>query len=203
MNSNQEENTQPEPLVNLRDLAKMLGEPLPQVHHWFRYKGLPVHKVVNKWRFRLSEAKAWLEAQPSRYPEQLVDMQQLADRLGVSKKLVYYWLRYKGLPAYRLGNKWRFRASEAEVWRQNRQKYIPIDENIQWQTRLTNCTKEILNTMIENKKHKRFWYPSEFEHLGNQAMVRASIGILKRKGEILKSTLEIMDEVQTIIRLND
>ena len=54
-----------------------------------------------------------------REPEALLTMRDLVERYQMSER----WFRYRlaeGMPAHRWGAQWRFRASEIEVWMEDR-----------------------------------------------------------------------------------
>lgn len=48
--------------------------------------------------------------------EQLMNVQQVADYLQVNPSTVYDWAQRGILPAMKLGQIWRFRRSELDVW---------------------------------------------------------------------------------------
>lgn len=48
--------------------------------------------------------------------EPWVSGDEIARHLGVAKDTVYRWIEARGLPAYRMGRLWRFKASEVDAW---------------------------------------------------------------------------------------
>ncbi|HEX9455395.1 MAG TPA: helix-turn-helix domain-containing protein [Candidatus Binatia bacterium] len=49
-------------------------------------------------------------------PEQLLTLEQVADYLNVDKFTVYRLLAAKDLPAFKVGNQWRFKRKMIENW---------------------------------------------------------------------------------------
>ncbi len=48
--------------------------------------------------------------------ERWVDVEAVADHLGVTKDTVYRWIDKKDLPAHRVGRLLRFKLSEIDDW---------------------------------------------------------------------------------------
>jgi excisionase family DNA binding protein len=49
-------------------------------------------------------------------PEQLLTLEQVAEYLNVDKFTVYRLLNDKELPAFKVGNQWRFKRKMIENW---------------------------------------------------------------------------------------
>ena len=49
-------------------------------------------------------------------PEQLLTLEQVAEYLNVDKFTVYRLLSAKELPAFKVGNQWRFKRKMIENW---------------------------------------------------------------------------------------
>jgi len=49
-------------------------------------------------------------------PEELLTPQEVADYLSVGKFTVYRLLAQKQLPAFKVGNQWRFKRKMIEAW---------------------------------------------------------------------------------------
>ena len=49
-------------------------------------------------------------------PEELITPQEVADYLNVGKFTVYRLLAQKQLPAFKVGNQWRFKKKMIEAW---------------------------------------------------------------------------------------
>lgn len=49
-------------------------------------------------------------------PEQLLTLEQVAEYLNVDKFTVYRLLAEKQLPAFKVGNQWRFKRKMLENW---------------------------------------------------------------------------------------
>jgi excisionase family DNA binding protein len=49
-------------------------------------------------------------------PEQLLTLEQVAEYLNVDKFTVYRLLAEKELPAFKVGNQWRFKRKMIENW---------------------------------------------------------------------------------------
>ena len=49
-------------------------------------------------------------------PEQLLTLEQVAEYLNVDKFTVYRLLADKDLPAFKVGNQWRFKRKMIENW---------------------------------------------------------------------------------------
>jgi excisionase family DNA binding protein len=49
-------------------------------------------------------------------PEQLLTLEQVADYLNVDKFTVYRLIASKDLPAFKVGNQWRFKKKLIENW---------------------------------------------------------------------------------------
>lgn len=48
--------------------------------------------------------------------ERWVSVEEIAQHLCVSKDSVYSWINSRGMPAHRIGKKWRFKRSEVDAW---------------------------------------------------------------------------------------
>jgi excisionase family DNA binding protein len=53
---------------------------------------------------------------PEQLPEQLLTLEQVAAYLNVDKFTVYRLLADKELPAFKVGNQWRFKRKMIEHW---------------------------------------------------------------------------------------
>jgi excisionase family DNA binding protein len=51
-------------------------------------------------------------------PEKLLTLEQVAEYLSVDKFTIYRLLAEKGLPAFKVGNQWRFKRRLLENWLQ-------------------------------------------------------------------------------------
>lgn len=57
--------------------------------------------------------------------DRLMEVSEVAQYLGISKRTLYRHLREEGLPAYRLGGQWRFKKEKLDEWlekQENRKK---------------------------------------------------------------------------------
>ena len=65
-------------------------------------------------------------------PEQLLTLEQVAEYLNVDKFTVYRLLSDKDLPAFKVGNQWRFKRRLIENWlaknSNTNRKYAPQDQ---------------------------------------------------------------------------
>jgi len=41
---------------------------------------------------------------------------EISKYLGITKDSVYKWVKEKGMPAHRLGELWKFKTDEVDVW---------------------------------------------------------------------------------------
>ena len=57
--------------------------------------------------------------------EKLVTPEQVAERLQVTERTVYGWLRRGKLPALKLGRLWRIRPDDLETFLENARKMPP------------------------------------------------------------------------------
>ena len=48
--------------------------------------------------------------------EPWVSVDQIAEHLGVTRDSIYRWIDRKGLPAHRVGRRWKFQVSEVDDW---------------------------------------------------------------------------------------
>lgn len=48
--------------------------------------------------------------------ERWLDTEEIGEYLGVCRATVMTWIQTKGLPAYKVGRGWRFKASEVDTW---------------------------------------------------------------------------------------
>lgn len=48
--------------------------------------------------------------------EPQVSVEQIAEHLGVTHDSIFRWIDRKGLTAHRLGQLWKFKASEVDDW---------------------------------------------------------------------------------------
>jgi excisionase family DNA binding protein len=53
--------------------------------------------------------------------------EDLAQYLRVHRTSVYRFLKYKGLPGFKLGSDWRFRKSKVDAWLVAQQGEIPAE----------------------------------------------------------------------------
>jgi excisionase family DNA binding protein len=59
--------------------------------------------------------------------DKLLGIDVIAGRLGVSREQVYRMVRAGEIPAYRVGNLWRFKEAEVEEWLAA-QKFLAVAE---------------------------------------------------------------------------
>jgi excisionase family DNA binding protein len=45
-----------------------------------------------------------------------LSVDEICEYLGMSRDTIYKWIEEKGLPAYRLGRQWKFKAEEIDEW---------------------------------------------------------------------------------------
>jgi excisionase family DNA binding protein len=45
-----------------------------------------------------------------------LSVDEMCEYLGMSRDTIYKWIEKKGLPAYRLGRQWKFKAEEIDEW---------------------------------------------------------------------------------------
>jgi len=57
--------------------------------------------------------------------EKLLTPEQVAERLQVTERTVYGWLRHGKLPALKLGRLWRIRPDDLETFLENARKMPP------------------------------------------------------------------------------
>ena len=60
-------------------------------------------------------------------PEQLLTLEQVAEYLNVDKFTVYRLLSDKQLPAFKVGNQWRFKRRMIENWLNKHSNVRPTD----------------------------------------------------------------------------
>lgn len=53
---------------------------------------------------------------------EVMDVRQTAEYLGISKDTVYQYAQEGFIPAFRLGNRWKFRTGRLEEWMDERAK---------------------------------------------------------------------------------
>ena len=50
------------------------------------------------------------------YTEKWVDIDEVADYLGVAKDTIRNWIKKTEIPAHKIGRKWKFKISEIDAW---------------------------------------------------------------------------------------
>lgn len=55
--------------------------------------------------------------------DRLMSVENMCEYLGISRDTIYKWIEEKGLPAYRLGRLWKFKAGEVDEWVKKRGTY--------------------------------------------------------------------------------
>jgi excisionase family DNA binding protein len=53
---------------------------------------------------------------PDVSPREVMDIAHTADYLGISEDTLYKYAQAKRIPAFKLGNRWRFRKSAIDQW---------------------------------------------------------------------------------------
>ncbi|WP_296969458.1 helix-turn-helix domain-containing protein [Tepidanaerobacter sp. EBM-38] len=48
--------------------------------------------------------------------EKWSSLEEIAERLGVSKDTIYRWIANKEMPAHKVGKLWKFKISEVDKW---------------------------------------------------------------------------------------
>jgi len=48
--------------------------------------------------------------------ERWYSLEEIAEHLGVSKDTVHRWIRYRRMPAHKVGHLWKFKVSEVDAW---------------------------------------------------------------------------------------
>jgi len=82
-------------------------------------------------------------------PEQLLTLEQVAEYLNVDKFTVYRLLAEKELPAFKVGNQWRFKRKLIETWLL---KHANVRRKNASQRELIEDAKKHIDTLITPKK---------------------------------------------------
>ena len=72
-----------------------------------------------------------LDPRPAlRVAREVMDIRQAAEYLGISPDSLYKYASENVIPAFKLGNRWRFKRSLLEAWmeRQSSQRFSPAPE---------------------------------------------------------------------------
>lgn len=57
-------------------------------------------------------------------PDEILTIKELSDYLKTSEKTIYRMLADKKIPAFKVGNSWRFRQSEIDKWIKGQEKWV-------------------------------------------------------------------------------
>ena len=58
---------------------------------------------------------------------EVMDLRQAADYLGISSDTLYRYAAERTIPAFKLGNRWRFRKVKLEEWMDKQEKQPPTE----------------------------------------------------------------------------
>ena len=56
---------------------------------------------------------------------EVMDIRAAAQYLGISRETLYKYLSGDKLPAFKLGNRWRFKKTVLDRWMENQSRYLP------------------------------------------------------------------------------
>jgi len=108
----------------------------------------------------------WI-CRPTRYTmdcvlRKMITISELAELLGVTDRTVYQWANNGEIPAYKVGNSWRFVEEEVAEWLKKKRN-IPDDMPYQpeakssgrelgeWSDRVRDCA-ELINNFLHSQK---------------------------------------------------
>lgn len=55
-------------------------------------------------------------------PREVMDIDQCAEYLGISKDTLYQYAAANQIPAFKLGNRWRFKRSTLDAWMEEKSR---------------------------------------------------------------------------------
>lgn len=70
-------------------------------------------------------AYRWGDKMEEKYNEKWISLEEAADYLGVKPITIRDWIKKdKGIPAHKIGRKWKFKFSELDIWVKSGQSAI-------------------------------------------------------------------------------
>ena len=64
--------------------------------------------------------------EPAEAVREVMDIRQAAEYLGISADSLYRYASESTVPAFRLGNRWRFKKSRLDAWMDEQSNSVPV-----------------------------------------------------------------------------
>ena len=113
---------------------------------------------------------------------------QVAKWLNVADRTIYMWAQTGQIPAHKLMTTWRFDRRDIEAWIQSHSAKR-MDRDAPWHEQVADCAERISDMMREGSQ--KFWFTSQFDHLGRASLVNAALDMLERRNECEKEVMEV------------
>lgn len=65
--------------------------------------------------------------------EKLMTLQEVAEYLQIKDRTIYQWVQQGKIPGFKLGNVWRFRREDIDLWIEERKRDTPRSREIKMQ----------------------------------------------------------------------
>ena len=97
----------------------------------------------------------------------MLTIKKVAEILSVTERTVYFWAKEGEIPAYKVGNSWRFREDEIREWLESRhnvktpQAEATVGDDSQkkevedWNVRVRNCSDRVFDFL--RKSDEKVW----------------------------------------------
>ena len=83
---------------------------------------------------------------------EMMNIEEVADYLKMSERAIYEWVKLQKIPAFKLGNTWRFRKNEIDGWMEsNRTGPSPSTFPV---TDVAPLSNNLMNAKLEIEKFK-------------------------------------------------
>lgn len=63
--------------------------------------------------------------------ERLMTLQDVAEYLQIKERTIYSWVQNGKIPGFKLGNTWRFKREDIDLWIEERKRDTPRSKTVQ------------------------------------------------------------------------
>ena len=62
-------------------------------------------------------------------PDRLMTLAEVAVYLQITERTIYQWAQREKIPSFKLGNSWRFKRADIDLWIEERKRETPRKKN--------------------------------------------------------------------------
>jgi excisionase family DNA binding protein len=88
------------------------------------YTGINISIIKLQVKRILLKKKNMAQNEPT--PERLLTLSEVAEYLQIKQRTIYNWAQHGKIPCFKLGNVWRFKKQDIELWIEERKRATPL-----------------------------------------------------------------------------